>query len=438
MKGMRLTWFILMAAIAAVGFTGSAYAFHDGGVAYCTGCHSMHSSPVGAVHLTKGLDQSSTCLACHERTNQSGPSGYRISTPAAELLLSTDIPKQMTPGGDFGWIRQNFVGTASYGAAVPNPGRERGHNIQAVGNGYTETDGSAPGGSMSSADLACTSCHDPHSRARRVDDGFDSIIYPPTTGTYEPITESGSYGHIPAAGEAAGVYRLLGGTNYINPLNPLPFPGNPAAVVPSTYNKKETNGTTDQVRVAYGHGTTHGYATWAEWCSTCHPGMHTTIASNTVHPVEDTLGSQATIYNKYVKTGDLTGLVGNSFTSLVPFALNTTGTAALTTASATLDGPGTSDRVLCLSCHRAHASAWKYALRWNNETEFLTLQLGGAPVYPGVDIANTTDPNAPFGNEGQYNRGYTSAQMQAGYYDRPATTFAVNQRVLCNKCHNKD
>ena len=437
MRGFRLTWFILMAAIAAIGFTGSAYAFHDGGVASCTGCHSMHSSPIGAVHLTIAGDQSSTCLSCHERAGYTGPNGYHISTPASELLLTTDYPKQMTPGGDFGWIRQDFTATASYGAPVSNLGRERGHNIQAVGNGYTQTDGNAPGGSMSSSDLSCTSCHDPHSRARRIDDGNDSIVYPPSTGTYEPITESGSYGGVPPVGEAYGVYRLLGGPNYVNPTNPGPFPGNPAAVVPSTYNKLETT-PADQVRVAYGHGTMNGYATWAQWCATCHPGMHTTSASNTVHPVEDTLGAQAAIYNKYVKTGDLTGTSGTSFSSLNPFALNTTSVVTLEAASATLDGPTSSDRVLCLSCHRAHASAWKYALRWNNEAEFMTLEDAGAPVYPGVDIANPSDPNAPFGNEGQFNRGYTVAQMTAGYYDRPATTFAVNQRVLCNKCHNKD
>ncbi|HXI02879.1 MAG TPA: hypothetical protein VNI57_06835 [Candidatus Saccharimonadales bacterium] len=441
MRGLRFTLYILTAAILAVGLGGSAYAFHDGGVATCTRCHSMHSAPATAVHLTVGSDQSSTCLSCHERAGYTGPNGYHISTPASELTLLTQYPKQMTPGGDFGWIRQNFLGVSTGHGTLDNLGRTRGHNIQAIDNGYTELDGTAPGGgasAMSSADLACTSCHDPHSRARRIDDGNDSIVYPPATGTYAPIAESGSYGAVPPAGEAVGVYRLLGGANYNNPTNPGPFPGNPAAVVPSSYNKKETNGTTDQVRVAYGHGTTNGYATWAEWCANCHPGMHTTSAPNPVHPVEDILDLQAAIYNKYVKTGDLTGTSADSFNSLVPFALNTTTTATLTTASGTLTGPTSSDRVLCLSCHRAHASAWQYALRWNNAAEFMTLEDGGVSVYPGVDIANSADPNAIFGDEGSINTGYTVEQMTAAYYDRPATVFAPNQRALCNKCHNKD
>jgi hypothetical protein len=32
----------------------------------------------------------------------------------------------------------------------------------------------------------------------------------------------------------------------------------------------------------------------------------------------------------------------------------------------------------------------------------------------------------------------TAAEIQAAYYDRPATKFATYQRVYCNKCHAKD
>jgi predicted CXXCH cytochrome family protein len=418
----------LMTAVAVFGFGSAAYAFHDGGVAECSGCHSMHSSPVGAVHLTIAVDQSSTCLSCHESVGDTGPTRYHMSTPAAELALGTDIPIQRTPGGDFGWIRQNFTATASYGAPVFNNGKDRGHNIQA-GTNYAVVDGLAPGGTMNSNVLTCTSCHDPHSRARRIADGLDSIVYPPTSGTYDPITESGSYGHIPVAGEAAGVYRLLGGPNYVNPDNPAPFPGIPAAVVPSSYNQQE-NTPANQIRVTYGHGTANGYTTWANWCATCHPNYHTSAALNTVHVVDAQLTNVYDVYNKYVKTGDLTGLPADSFNSLVPFAKNSKLIADLT-APALLDGPVANDRIVCLSCHRAHASGWKYSLRWNNEAEFLTLESGGLPIYPGV--------NAGLGNQGQFNQGYTIAQMVAAYNGRPAQTwFAAHQRSMCNKCHNKD
>lgn len=426
-----LKFLLLAAAAVALALLGPAvYAFHDGGVATCGGCHAMHNSPAPDSLLMKS-DQSSTCLRCHERAGDTGPSSYHISTPASELLNTTDIPKQRTPAGDFGWLRQTLTALNSRGSAVTNSGYTRGHNIIAADNGYTYIDGpTAPGGTMPAAQLACTSCHDPHSRARRLDDG--SIVYPSIAAPSAPIFESGSYGFIPAAGEAAGVYRLLGGSAYQAFDSGPSFPGNPAAVVNETYNRTEA---TTQTRVSYGHGTTGGYASWAKWCSTCHTNMHKDTSANLVHPSDDQLNGMATTYNSYIKSGNLTGNVGSSFTSLVPFASNTNDVATLAALAviddSNLNGPAATDRVACLTCHRAHAGGWRYALRWNGEAEFLTLADGsGAPVYPGVD--------AGLGNQGQYNRGYTVNQMKAAYYDRPVTVFAAHQRLLCNKCHAQD
>lgn len=424
--------FGLMAfAIAAFALLGApVMAYHDGGVAYCTGCHSMHSSP-SADHLLIKSDDSSTCLSCHETTSAT-PSSYHISTAASKLAAATDIPTQRGPAGDFGWLRQTFTATTSFGSPVSNPGYQRGHNIIAADNQYTFVDGAtAPGGTMPASQLACTSCHDPHSQARRLSTG--AIVTPTPGTTFAPISESGSYGFVPAdATEAAGVYRLLGGTSYQAFSGGPTFPGNPAAVVNSSYNRKED---VTQTRVAYGYGTTSGYSSWSHWCATCHPGMHTDTASNLVHVVDDQLNGQATIYNSYIKTGDLSGSSTTSFTSLVPFAMNTTDTATLAAKAlindSDLSGPAATDRILCLSCHRAHASGWHFGLRWNPDAEFLTFADGsGNPIYPGTD--------AGLGNQGQYNRGMTTAQMQAAYYDRPATKFAIFQRQMCNKCHAKD
>lgn len=149
-----------------------------------------------------------------------------------------------------------------------------------------------------------------------------------------------------------------------------------------------------------------------------------------MHPVDQTLsGGTAALYNAHVKTGDLTGSSGTSFTSLVPFVESTADYSVLASHAKNddtyLNGPQASDRVTCLSCHRAHASGWMHALRWNMEGEFMTYN----SLYPGTD----TTPSVP-----QFARGRTGAETQAAYYDRPVTTFASYQRVLCNKCHAKD
>jgi hypothetical protein len=147
--------------------------------------------------------------------------------------------------------------------------------------------------------------------------------------------------------------------------------------------------------------------------------MHST--GNYVHPVDQGLGSTvAGLYGTYVKSGDMGGTPANSFTSLVPFSENTGDYATLAThalnTDAQLGGPGSSDQVNCMSCHRAHATGFPEMLRWNMENEFM--------VKNG--IYQTTE------------RGRSTAEAAAGYYDRPVTQFASYQRVLCNKCHAQD
>ena len=430
---MKRSHWIIALAVVVIGLGGQAFAFHDGGVADCAGCHSMHSA--AGPDLMVASDQSSTCLSCHESVNDTGPTRYHISTPDAELQNSTDIPVQRTPGGDFGWLRQDFTATATYYAPIHNDGQTRGHNIVAADNGYiADTNNTiAPGGSMSSGQLGCQSCHNPHGQARIDESG--NIVLPTIGTTFPPITGSGSYGDVPAAGEAVGVYRLLGQAGYQATGVPIAFDGVPAAVVPSNYNRTEA---VTPTRVAYGYGNTGGYDSWGGWCSTCHPGMHGDSPgspSGVVHPVNAALNGEASNYNAYVKTGDLTGSNTDSFTSLVPYSSPVTNIALLSSLAnndgSVLTGPQGSDRLNCLSCHRAHASGWEYALRWNNEAEFLTLGPPATPIYPGID--------AGLGNQGQFNRGYTIAQMEAAYNDRPAgLEFAGHQRVLCNKCHLKD
>ena len=68
----------------------------------------------------------------------------------------------------------------------------------------------------------------------------------------KPICSSGSYGALPDADCAVGVYRLLGGAGYQDPSSTVAFGSNPPlAVAPSTYNRTEAS---TETRVAYGKG----------------------------------------------------------------------------------------------------------------------------------------------------------------------------------------
>ncbi|MFA5700934.1 MAG: hypothetical protein WC913_06620, partial [Desulfuromonas sp.] len=84
---------ISTAILISLGLSGVAFAFHDGGVAHCDGCHSMHSGAASGPALQKGSDASSTCLNCHN-----GAAGYHVSSADGS---------NTNEGGDFHWTKDN-------------------------------------------------------------------------------------------------------------------------------------------------------------------------------------------------------------------------------------------------------------------------------------------------------------------------------------------
>jgi hypothetical protein len=83
---------------------------------------------------------------------------------------------------------------------------------------------------------------------------------------------------------------------------------------------------------------------------------------------------------------------------------------------------------MCLTCHRAHASGWEYASRWDNEIALIIVD----GEWPGTD-AVSAEAQLP-----QWAKGRTITERAKAYNDTAATDYATYQRVLCNKCHAKD
>src|SRR3954469_11775699 len=148
---MKTTFRTVLYGIAAAAFAlaPKAYAFHTGGVAECEGCHTMHNTkgsgkavPLaggvgnGAKYLLQGSDQSSTCLNCHNSAD-AAPSSYHISTDdtmftqvGSNANPANKSPVEMTPGGDFGWLKVTRT-FAVRGTATTVNGSDRGHNVVA-------------------------------------------------------------------------------------------------------------------------------------------------------------------------------------------------------------------------------------------------------------------------------------------------------------------
>jgi hypothetical protein len=94
-----------------------------------------------------------------------------------------------------------------------------------------------------------------------------------------------------------------------------------------------------------------------------------------------------------------------------------------------MGGPKTgNENVMCLTCYRAHASGWPHMFRWNFKGDYIVAN----GEYPGINAGTES------GKDRRLNLGYIQEQVQAAYYDRPASMFAPMQKSLCNKCHPKD
>jgi predicted CXXCH cytochrome family protein len=415
MKGFKLIFIFAVAVLVIAGLSGTGFAFHAGGVAECMGCHNIHDAKSTSALLV-GSDISSTCISCH---GASGASSYHILTPDADMPIGTP-PGNRTPGGDFGWLKKTYTWSPRTGTTTTELGDRHGHNIVAADFGYTAdaTNTIAPGGDMDATQLSCNSCHDQHGKLRRLSDGSLAI-------TGAPIIGSGSYNTSvdPAAGEAVGIYRLLRGTGSGAGSGGKTFNAIFNAVVPSTYNRSEA---VTPTRVAYGQGI-------SDWCAACHADMHTATSSKMTHPVNQPLGTTVTAnYNAYIGSGNMTGTQATSYDSIVPFQTDNTLDYALLKSLAVNDGsksggPATSDRVNCISCHRAHATGFSHMTRWNNGGEFIAVD----GVWPGSDSPST------IANQPKFAMGRTVAEMTKAYNDT-TMHYATYQRSLCNKCHAQD
>jgi hypothetical protein len=416
---------------APLGFAGEL--FHSGAAGKCEECHSIGqqdagfsgqsvgSNGSGSLSL-RGSDASSTCLRCHEApASVQQPQGHYVATTQAAILSSAP-PIQLTPGGDFGWLKKTYrwQGEGGYSS-----GDRHGHNIVALDFNYVADTSlqTAPGGSYPAGSLSCISCHDPHGNYRRDASGEIS-----SSGL--PITASGSYSNSPdpSMSGSVGSYRMLAGKGYqpkSQPAATVFTADSPAAMAPASYNRAEQ---VNDTRVAYGSG-------MSEWCQNCHSQIHNDgTAGGSGHPAGNNARfSQSTMnnYSYYVKSGDLNGRSDNSYTSMVPYEMGTKDYGLLKATAnsdgSNLRGPGTggeNPNVMCLTCHRAHASGWDSMMRWNNQSTFIVIN----DRYPGID--NGASP--------AYAQGRTEAETRKTFYDRPANRYASYQRSLCNKCHAQD
>lgn len=327
------TRILLLAAAAALALsTGPvlAFPFHDGGVADCQGCHTMHNSqdgvpvdpdsPNGNAWLLVDATASDVCLGCH------------ATSLGAVLSVDPLAPSTERGGGNFTFLYEDNLNDGHNGALNPIDGDAAGHNLVAPGF-MLDADAThtlSPGGDYPASVMGCTGCHDPHG-----------------TGDFRLLYGSG---------------RTIAATgNTFTFVNPAPVATGIGLFGPG---EGATNHT------AYQSG-------MSAWCANCHGDFHAN-ATSLIHKSGTTLGATvATTYNLYNGTSDQTGgTQATAYLTAVPFEdpANTTSSTA---------GPAATSQVSCISCHRAHATSAVDAGRWDFQVTFLhedSLESGSYPI----------------------------------------------------------
>lgn len=376
---------LLLAAIAVL-IAAPAMAFHDGGVGYCQGCHTMHNSQrnaamnfnatgtgVGTAPGTGYTDllllpnATDTCLRCHGGNTAS----YNVfeSNPTGASL------QEYYSAGNFVFLLEDNINDGRGGSTSPISGSESGHNLRSGIKGSNWESGLnanlyPPGGQteLANNNIECSSCHDPHGQ-----------------GSFRILYQQGQ------SVDVAGDTVTFAGTIDADEIS---------------YNSIETTTNHNAYRAGY-----------SEWCSTCHGDFHAASGS-LIHPSGELMSADIVAnYNQYRGVQDCvdnpptgptdpcgTGTVTDAYLPDVPFEDPTPG--YLTTSSQVGPVAGTS-RVACVSCHRAHATSARDAGRWDFQILFLSTD--------GVTSGSWAIP-------------YAQANLPAD----------DDQRSLCNKCHSQD
>jgi len=323
------------------------YGVHARGVGNCNMCHTMHNSQDGTPVDPDHPDGNQWLLI-----NET-PSDVCLNCHAGIMgnVFGADpvAPPTEIGGGNFVFLLEDNINDGHNGALAPISGDKAGHSILAPSRGVSAdgTLATSPGGSFPSHQLGCTSCHDPHGN---------------------------------------GNFRMLYGVGGIQDesysfTNPAPF-----GFGLSIYHGRER----PDRHTAYYNG-------FSAWCANCHGDFHT-HGGKFIHPTQRALGAAVTaIYNTYNGTSDPFGAdLATAYLPAVPFEEPSHGYTSTAGAS-------NSSRVMCLTCHRAHASSAPQSGRWDFNVTHL--------VDDGIESGSFAQPNP--------------------YLDD-------QQRSLCNKCHRKD
>lgn len=320
----------------------------------CVNCHTMHNSQDGTsvdgrsdagFGSTDSLENllNNDCIGCHSSTGSQ--TIVTLGETRIPIVYNLAVPTAPLAAGNFYWVETS--------------GDEYGHNVRTVDSILNRAPGIGRCGSGGNGGLG--GCHA----------SLASIAVPQSSA---PIIGNGCIGcHDPAHHANDETALLSGGSKYVGAtgggyrfINQAAFKfvsvggHRPAAMVgiedPDWEQQPDLeihNEYQDSAGVSGEHG-------MSEFCTGCHGGYHA-LDGNAVgdmsspwlrHPAGIVLPAD----------GEYAGYT--EYDPQVPIArANVAALAGMTGPSSTVT-PGV-DKVMCLSCHRAHGSPYPDMLRWN-------------------------------------------------------------------------
>ena len=322
-----------------------AIAFFVCGVSYarvrgpCSNCHTMHNYQNGELVSPSGPRSyllKDSCAGCHTNPN-GGETIVTIGVTRIPIVNNGVEPLQSLAGGNFYWVK---VG-----------GDRKGHNCLSIpGISSDQTLTQAPGKPSSASGPSCANCHDQIS-------GCESC--------HDPKHHADDSG--PVVGESGGWYRYLNSSEHGSSTTGVKgIEDDDWEYTVSATDHNEYNGCDNP----YGNEDN----SMSNYCAGCHQQFHglsyTDTDGNVIydgqspwfrHPTHLPLPNDPSKEYYYYNNPGGTG--PGSYNPLVPVARDPTALSSMTGPSATVT-PG-SDQVMCLSCHRAHASPYDHLLRWD-------------------------------------------------------------------------
>ena len=320
----------------------------------CSNCHTMHNSQNGSAVSASGPNElllKADCLGCHAMGTANRIE--TLGTSSVPQVLHTD-PAGDLAGGNFAYI----TGTGGYSADDTH-----GHNVIDFGVAYKEDvnynpPGAYHAGQPTADELTCAGKNGCHGIREVSSSGVTGIL------ALKGAHHGNVNGQLSVADTVANSYRFLWGVKGYEAGNWQNIDSNNhneyfGASSPLDYNTTGCGSCHDS-SVTY---VKPNNQTISGFCGGCHGNFHLldgiggdTTAPFTRHPTDIIIpsGGEFDAYTTYNIDA--------------PVARTTVPSAPSSTVSS-----GT-DVVMCLSCHKAHATAYPDMLRW----DYTTIVTGGS------------------------------------------------------------